>query len=51
MGDAFEAIIGAKKKEDPDALDKWFKTYYMPLLVHAAEICRYDGNLLHTGES
>ncbi|KAF8832271.1 hypothetical protein HHX47_DHR1001590 [Lentinula edodes] len=39
-GDAFESIIGAKKKEDSVSLDKWFQTYYMRLLIYIADACR-----------
>ncbi|KAE9408172.1 hypothetical protein BT96DRAFT_914134 [Gymnopus androsaceus JB14] len=39
-GDAFESIIGAKKQESPALLDQWFRTYYLPLLVYTADVCR-----------
>lgn len=39
-GDAFESIIGAKKKEDSVSLDNWFQTYYMRLLIYIADACR-----------
>ncbi|KAF9076203.1 hypothetical protein BDP27DRAFT_1314058 [Rhodocollybia butyracea] len=46
-GDAFEAIIGAKKKEDPALLDKWFRDDFMQLLLYAADVCR---SLPHKGK-
>ncbi|KAJ4486040.1 hypothetical protein J3R30DRAFT_3443466 [Lentinula aciculospora] len=40
LGDAFESIIGAKKKEDLASLDAWFQTYYLRLLIYIADACR-----------
>jgi hypothetical protein len=39
-GDAFEAIIGAAKKENLKALDYWFRTNYMQLVIYTADACR-----------
>ncbi|KAJ4002392.1 hypothetical protein F5050DRAFT_1802344 [Lentinula boryana] len=33
LGDAFESIIGAKKKENLASLDDWFQTYYVQLII------------------
>ncbi|KAF5385482.1 hypothetical protein D9757_005349 [Collybiopsis confluens] len=40
MGDAFESIIGAAHRESLKRLNRWFRTYYMQLLILTAETCR-----------
>ncbi|KAJ3987758.1 hypothetical protein F5890DRAFT_1495541 [Lentinula detonsa] len=41
LGDAFESIIGAKKKENLASLDDWFQTYYVQLIMYIANACRH----------
>ncbi|KAJ3826173.1 hypothetical protein EV361DRAFT_888240 [Lentinula raphanica] len=45
--DAFESIIGAKKKEDVALLDTWFETYYVQLIKSIVDDCR---QLPHKGK-
>ncbi|KAJ3750508.1 hypothetical protein DFH05DRAFT_88612 [Lentinula detonsa] len=43
LGDAFESIIGAKKKENLASLDDWFQTYYVQLIMYACRHLPYKG--------